>query len=453
MSSQAYPASAGRCSSGLPGLRVLPRSPHIPRAPSGEKRPWEVLKLRDFRLLWTANAMYFAAQQVSFIALQWFVLELGSSKTLLGLAAATQGMAVLLISPIGGVIAERTARRDLLIAGRVGLLSTTLVMAVLVALGAAALWQALLSAAVTGVFVALTQPATQTFLYDVVGAEWEVSAITVNASATSIFNVAGPAVGGILIASVGIAGAYAFGGVGYFIGLPLMALIPVAGRTKNLKRLHPLVEMREGFAFMQANPLMRWLLGLSLVSVVGSFIYVLRPVYARDVFNVGAAGLGVMGAFFGAGALVSAFAMTFLVGRIQRQGLALLLITVLWDVGMVLFALSQNFVFSLIVQFFMGMVGPLWQAMMQTILQTSAPPQLRSRVMSVYFMAMQGTYFGQFLGGALADLLGNTWPLLIAAGTQLAALGLTFLFSASIRTFRASARVRQPVLPATPTPA
>jgi predicted MFS family arabinose efflux permease len=405
---------------------------------TNEGRAWEVLKLSHFRSLWIANGLYFAGQQIALISAQWFILDQSSSKTALGLAALIQGSMVLALSPLGGVLAERSSRRNLLALGRAGLALPCVAMAILTFTGQATLWHALLSAAVIGTFIAITQPATATFIYDIVGQRRLTSAIALNASSQSLFNIAGPALGGLVIAVSGVAATYAIGGLAYAVGIVFMLLIPVIGKTRQVAQSNAFRDVAEGMRFVATDPLMVWLMGFCFATVVGSWVNLLRPVYAREILNVGAPGLGLLSAFYSAGSLVSAFFMALFLEKIKRLGIALALINTEYVIAFAVFAVSTNFAVSLIAQFFMGIVGPIWLAMIQTILQTSAPPHMRSRVMSVYFMAMQSATIGQFVAGALADLLGGVWTLLIAAAIQGSFLLLALFFAKPVREFRVS---------------
>ena len=401
-------------------------------------RAWNVLKVREFRFLWIANGLYFAAQQIVLLSGQWFILDIGGSKTALGLAALIQGAVVMVLTPFGGVLADRTARRDLLIIGRIGLALPCLLMAALTFLGIATLWHVLLSAAALGVFIAVTLPASATFIHDVVGGRQITSAIALNASSQGLFNVAGPAIGGIAIASFGVAGSYAIGSSGFLVGIALVAMISVRGGSAPSVRTSMWSDVVAGVRYVMRTPLNVWLTGFALTPLFGGFMALLRPVYAREILDVGAAGLGLLGVAFGAGSLLSLSFMVFFLERIQRMGLALIVVHMQWALGFVVFALSTNLALSLASQFLLGMVGPVWLAMIQTMLQTSAPTEMRSRVMSMYFIAMQSSFIGQFLGGALADLLGAVWTLLIGALVQGAFLLLVVVFGESVRGFSVS---------------
>ncbi|MBI4232888.1 MAG: MFS transporter [Chloroflexi bacterium] len=394
----------------------------------------ESFAIRNFRYLWGANGLYFAAQQMQILATQWLVLELTGARAMLGLVATVQAIAVLLLSPYGGIIAERSSRRNLLISGRAGLVALTVLVGILVSTDTVRLWHVFSAAVGFGVFVALTQPATQGFLFDLVGKKKLMNAIALNSTATSVFNMAGPALGATFIALVGIDGAYFASGGAYLIGILLMAMIPILGKTAGLEKKSPIRDIADGLRYMTHSPLTLWVFVIVALNFFGAFVLVLRPVYARDVLNVGVRGLGLMGLSFGAGSLVGATAATMLSG-VKRKGYLLILVTMLWDVGMAGYGLSHSFALTLACEFLLGIVAPIFQASTMTMLQVSAPDQMRSRVISAFFMVNQLMFFGQFLGGFMADQLGDRTPLFFAATMQFGVLLFALFFASPLKNF------------------
>jgi MFS family permease len=338
-----------------------------------QARAWRLLTVREFRLLWIANGLYFAALQIVLLSGQWFILDVGGSNTTVGLAALIQGAVVMLFTTFGGVLADRSERRNLLIIGRLGLALPCVFMAGTTFLGIATMWHVLWCAAALGLFSALSLPVSATFILDVVSHRHITSAIALNASSQGLFAVAGPAIGGVAIASLGVAGSYAIGAFGFVVGIAFVAMIQVRGRPVPSVRAGVWSDVVKGMRYVMRSPLNLWLAGFALAPLFGAFTAVLRPVYAREILDVGAAGLGMLGVAFGAGALVSLSFMIFFLERIQRMGLALLFVHTQWVIGNMVFALSTDFTVSLVSQFFLGMVGPVWLAMIQTMVQTSAP--------------------------------------------------------------------------------
>jgi predicted MFS family arabinose efflux permease len=413
-------------------------------SPTKKVSNWALLKDRNFRLLWGANSLFFASQQMQLLAMQWLVLSLTGTRTLLGLVAMVQGIAVLLASPLGGVLAERSARRNLLMSGRAGLVLVTVGMGILVITDLAQVWHVIMAALGIGLLLAITQPATQTFLYDIVGKDNLMRAIALNASATSTFNMVGPALGGTLIAVVGVSGAYFAGGSGYLLGILFMAMIPILGQTQGLAKTSYWKDIRDGVKYVRSSPVTLWLMGFVSMNFFAAFVLLFRPIYAKDVLHVGASGLGLMGLFFGLGAMVSSVTTAMLLANVKRKGLLLVLTVMQWNVGMMIFAFSRDFPLTLFSQVLLGMCGPMYQTSIQTILQTTAPDHMRSRVMSLYFMMMQINVFGQFLAGVLADTIGNTMPMVIASLVHIAFLIMVLAVGAPIRDFGKEPKLQPP---------
>jgi len=394
----------------------------------------DVIADKNFRFLWAANGLFFGGQQIQLIATQWLTLTLTGSRTVLGLMTAIQGLAVLLASPAGGILAERTARRNLLMLGRLGLFVVTIIMGALVGFGVAQIWHLALAAIATGIFVAFTQPATQTFLYDLVGRERLMPAIAVNTSASSFTGMLGPVAGGMMIASIGVAGAFYGSAVGYFVGIFLMGMIPILGKTVGLEKANIVSDLVEVFNYIKGSKITLWLYGNSLVAFFGGMFFVMRPVYAREVLDVGAQGLGIMGLCFGMGSLVSVLLVTSIF-NVKRKGMVLIISTIVWDVGMIGFAFSHSFPLTLAFEFMLGLVPPFWQSSIMTILQTTAPDRIRNRVVSTHFMIFQAMFLGHFMAGALADAFGDKFPLVFAAIARILVMLVMLVMAAPLKNY------------------
>ncbi len=139
---------------------------------------------------------------------QWLVLQLTSSRSILGLTGFSQGIIVVLLSPTGGVMADRLSRRSIVIFGRGAFFIIAAVMATLVLTDSVRVPHVMIAAALAGAVLAFVQSATQSYVYDLVGPERLGNAVALNATSTSLATLVGPSIGGLLIASAGIASAY-----------------------------------------------------------------------------------------------------------------------------------------------------------------------------------------------------------------------------------------------------
>jgi len=372
--------------------------------------------LRDphFRTYWTSNALFFIGQGLVLLGAQWLMLTLTDSRLLLGAIGGIQGGVVFLLSPVAGVMADRMARRNLLIWGRLGFTVVLVVIGLLVVTDAVRWWHLLLASGVSSIFLALSQPATQTYVYDLVGRERLTNAIALNSMTTGVFLIAGPSMGGALVATIGPEGTYFAGGVGYFVGALLLLTIPVPGKTASAPRRSSFAhDIAEGVRYLRRDPLLPWFFLAVGITFFCSAITTLRPVFAKEILMVGPVGLGWMGATFGAGALLSSLLVAAVGGQLKLKGLVMLLSCLGWCIGKVIYSQSHWFPLNLGLEFGMGMVPAFYVASAMTILQVRVPEHLRSRVVAVYFMILQFSQMNGLTAGLLADHLGDRMTLLL----------------------------------------
>ncbi|MFN0094339.1 MAG: MFS transporter [Dehalococcoidia bacterium] len=362
----------------------------------------------SFGVYWVSNALFFIGQGLVLLGAQWLMLSLTQSRTVLGLMGAIQAGVVIALTPVAGILGDRVARRDLLIAGRLGFAVVTLGMGVAVLVDAAEVWLILASVGVSSVFLAISQPASQSYVTDIVGQDRLMTALALNALATGVFQVLAPSVGGGLVAAVGSDATYLTGGAGYVIGALLLATIPIRGRTTGQARGSFWADTGAGLRHLRVDPLLRWVfLPTTVVTIFAGAILAMRPVFAREVLDVGASGLGWLGAAFGAGSLLGSFIVIALGPRLKLKGLVLLLGPLVWVTCMVFYAISPWFTLTLVLEAGMGLTSPFWATSVMTILQVRVPEQLRSRVLAVHFMIMQGMQLNWLLTGFVADMIGD----------------------------------------------
>ncbi|MSP79340.1 MAG: MFS transporter [Dehalococcoidia bacterium] len=396
---------------------------------------WGILRDSNYRWLWVANGLFFASQQAELLALQWIVLDLTESKTLLGLLSLLQGLAILFMSPLGGVAAERMPRRNLLVYSRVGLVLKTAILSALIFSGHIQVWHIIISVMVAGTLLAIAQPATQSFLYDIVGPQKLPAAIAFNATAMSTASLIGPSLGGVFIYLAGAGMAYLCGGAGYLIGILFMLMIPIAGKTGGLPRTNVFRDVVEGARYARSSPLTMWVLFLVSLNFFGSGIILMRPVYARDILHVGAPGLGLMGLAWGLGALISSLLVPLVFDRFKRLGWIIIIGVLQFDIATVVFAFSRDFTLSLVLLVIIGSVTPFYGASGQAMLQLSAPDDMRGRVLGFFFMMQQFVLVGQFFVGALADAISPTWALAISASIRVILAVVVLVIAAPLRDF------------------
>ncbi len=345
----------------------------------------------------------------------WLVLQLTDSEFLLGLTTAAASLPVLLFTLWAGVVADRADKRRLLVVAQSAALVQALAMAVLTDAGVITYPMILVLAIVLGTANAFEIPTRQSFFVDLVAREDLTNAIALNSSAFSATRIVGPAVAGALIGAVGIASAFYLNAASYLFVLVALLLIRLPAFQPPTERVSARENLREGFDFIRGNRIIATLVGIvAAISIFGFPFVILMPVFARDVLQVGASGLGWLLAASGAGSLVGALTLAALPPRVRR-GPLLLASSLGFTVFLAGFALSRSFALSLVLLGFTGFTVILNNSTTNALLQSLVPNQLRGRVMAVYvFMFLGMSPIGALQAGTLANWLGA--PAAIAAG-------------------------------------
>ncbi len=388
------------------------------------------------RYFWS-NALFFFGQGFLLMGAQWLLTELTESRAIIGLMGGIHAVVVIILSPYGGVIADRTARRDLLIVGRVGLAGVAIAMAAVVLLGAAQVWIVLVAVGFEAAFLALSQPATQSYVYDLVGPRRLPTAVALIAMVTGVLQFAGPSAGGILIGAAGVQATYLIGASGFVIGALFLIAIPIKGKTEAAvaTTISFTTDIVETVRHLRRDRLLIWILmPATFITLFAGAILLLRPIFAKEILEAGSWGLdgawrfGFLQGAFGLGSLAGSLIVVGLGERLKLKGLTLLLAPLDWCACMLVFAVSPWFALSLGVEFFMGISSPFWMVAMMTILQIRVPAELRSRVLAVYFMVLQFMQLNWVYSGALADAIGDREALFIMGAIPFGLLILMLIF-------------------------
>ena len=379
----------------------------------GVGRIWSTLRIPHYTPFFVANFSQFLFSHVAMMAMYWLMTGLTDSRLYITLVSFFQGVTVFVLLPTGGVIADRVSKKNLLIAGRLGMVLLVVVMGLLVHAGVAQIGHLWVGSILGGVIMSLTQPATQTFVYDLVGRDRLENAVALNASAGGVANVLGPLAGGVTVAAIGVASSFFVSGVGMFLSAGLLLAIPVAGRVvAEVERQRPLQEIREGFGWVWNDRGVRLVMFASCMALFNGAISSMRPVYARFVLDVGEVGLGWMSTAGGAGTVLTALALSMLT-RFRYVGLWITGGMFGFAVCIVLYSFAFSYSYILFVEFLLGVTGQIWNVTVMAGLQLAVPEHMRGRVISMVFMAAQLGFVGQPIVGALADRFGDQVALAI----------------------------------------
>ena len=382
------------------------------------------LRHRGFRLLWTATLLSSTARWADLVVVGWLTLELTDSPLMVGIVAAAK-MVGYLAAPFMGVVADRMDRRLLLLVAAGANLTASAVMLLLLVAGWLELWHVIGLALVSGLTWALDNPTRNAFVPDLVETEDLTNAIALNALAIEITVVVGPALGGMLIPVLGMAGAY-----GLIAGLLLLDVLVLLMMKKDVRHgaahTHeaPVKSLISGFRYVRDNHTVLMLLVIAclLNFLAAPYRYAYLPLFARYVLDVGPAGYGVLTAAAGVGALIAGLWVVSM-GNYRHKGRWLAWSGVVWPASLLLLALSTWYSVSLALVFLAGLTQAMvWTIIATLILSNTAQP-MRGRVMGLRTGVVISLPVGNFLGGAVAEHFGVAF----AQGTYAVAAMLAML--------------------------
>ena len=348
-------------------------------------------------------------------SLGWLVLRLTGSAGLLGLASFVGSAPAIFLTLYAGALADSVDQRRLLLATQVGLAIFAGLLAVLVQADAILFVEVLLLAALAGVANALAGPAFQAIIPALVGREALGNAIALNSAQFNLARIVGPAIAGVLIGIAGEAPSFWLNAVSF--SAVIVALVAIRMPTESMveqSRAGLWANLGEGFGYVRGRKPLLALLALAMAPAVFILPYLtLLPIFANEL-RIGAAGLGLLTASIGVGALAGALAVAFrrragANGRTLAIGLSMMALSV------TVFALSRIEILTCLALAALGASQVAYYTSTNTLIQLLSPGRLRGRIMSIYVLTSIGiSPIGSLLAGGVAEVIGA--PLTLAAG-------------------------------------
>jgi MFS family permease len=383
------------------------------------------LRHRDFRLFWIGQLISQIGTWMQSVAQAWLVLELTHSPLHLGIVSALQFTPVLLLSPVGGVLSDRFAKRKVLLISQTAMQLQAFVLAALVWSGRVEYWHVAVLAAVYGLSRAIDIPARQSYITDLVGRSDLPNAVALNSVVMNGARIVGPAVAGLLIAAFGVALAFLLNGVSFVAVLVALIAIRTEGRP-DIGRLGIREGVLSALNYAAGTPPVAFTLGLMVVvSLLVLNFNVIVPLVARNVLHQDAHGFGLLMSSLGAGAVAGAFGVALF--RRGQPPLAFLVASgALLCAGLAALAAVSHFFLAALVLALLGCCQILFTTGCNTTLQLIAPNELRGRVMGLYTVTFAGmTPFGSLLIGWVAEHQGIRMA--CAAGGAIGLVGVAVL--------------------------
>jgi len=347
------------------------------------------LQVPNYRRYIQGQAISLIGTWMQMTAQSWLVLELTHSATVLGLVVALQTLPVLLLAPYGGVIADRVDKRRLMIALQAAMGVQALILGVLTVTGAVRVWEIGVLAAALGVNNAFENPSRQSFMLELVGPEHLRNAVSLNSTLVNVARLIGPAAAGILIAVVG-------DGVCFLLNAASFVAVITSLVRLDTTRLSPVKpaprargQLRAGLRYVRRSPGLA--VPLLMMAAVGCLTYefqVSLPYMASRGLHAGSTGFGFMTAAMGLGAVIGGLVVAT---RGRTGSMALVISATGFGAAMTLATIAPNLGSALVALTLVGAASVSFMSMGNATLQLRSAPEMRGRVMSLWFVSFQGS--------------------------------------------------------------
>lgn len=387
----------------------------------------DALRYRDFSLFWTGALFSNIGMWMQNVTVPYVLYRETGSASWVGFAAFMQFIPGVLLGPLAGSLADRFPRRTVLLISQclAAALAFTLWGAFETGRATPSVIVALIS--LTGVVFGLAIASWQAFVTELVPREALLNAVTLNSAQFNGSRALGPAIGGVVLARYGPAWAFLINGVSYITVITALLLIHPRPREHAKPEGRVLAQFRESTRYIARHPGIA--LSMALVAAVGflgSPVFQLAPVLAKDVYKVGAGAYGFLTGALGGGAVIGAVLLGSLGGGVRRSTLAA---CSMLAYGLALAGLAASSIYAAGVAF-MALAGMAYLAVvasLQTTVQLLVAESLRGRVLAVYVMMFTAAYpVGSLIQGRIADALGARATIAMAAAT-LTLLGIALV--------------------------
>lgn len=365
------------------------------------------------------------------VAQGWLVYQITGSRLALGTISFLGALPTLFLMLPAGAIADRIPKKKLLVATQSLMMLCAFTLSLLTATGLVAVWHIGLLALILGVAQSFDAPARQSLAVEMVDDRRDLaSAIVLNSTMFNLARIVGPAVAGVILATVGTAWCFLLNGLSFIAVIIALLVMRLPVYIPRSNRQPMLQEILIGIKYVWHNIRVRSIiLVVGAATLFGMTYAVLLPAFAADVLHAGEAGLGYLSTAVGVGALAGSLTVASL-GRTHRKGILLLVGNLSMPIALLLFAFSRTLPMALASLALVGWASITQNATANTLIQLLVPDELRGRVMSLYMLVFFGSGpFAALQAGVLGQAYGPGPAVAIGASVMLV-IGVIVLFAA-----------------------
>jgi MFS family permease len=379
---------------------------------------FSALKHRNYRLYFFGQAVSVTGTWMQSLAMSWLVLSLTTSAIKLALVNVLQFAPTLVFGLVAGVLADRVPKRSLLVVTQSIAALSSVTLAILTWTDHIDLWQVYLIALIVGINNSFDMPSRQAFVSEMVGDKADLpNAIALNSTLFNMGRLVGPALAGLVLGAFGIAICFMIDALSYLAVIASLLMMHVAPAVQAVRKRNPIESLRDGLAYVRATPVIGYLVIFAgLVGDFGINFNVWMPLLAKQEIDTGPGGFGLLMSSLGIGALVGALSLAFRskgasLERMVATGLLLGLSEVVLGLAT---EIAPRLILAMVISAFVGYGLTSTMAMANTVVQSTAPDELRGRVMSVYIMVSTGVApLGALLAGAVANAANTSVSILL----------------------------------------
>lgn len=373
---------------------------------------------KNFSIFWFGAFLSSIGFWIQTVGQGWQVLQLTHSALLLGLVTLAATLPNLVFSLFGGVLVDRWDRRHLLFYTQAIYMTTALLLGILTTLHIITVWEILIAALVNGIVSAIGLPAWQTFVTDLVSPQELRQGVALDFMQFNLSRAVGPALGGILVGLVGIAGSYYLNSVSYIAVLLSLLLIHTDHTRHVAKRQSILKGLGEGLHYVRQHPALQLALLLQFLLAFLVFPFAtLLPIFAASIFHIGAQGLGMLNAVTGIGALSGALLFLLMSQKVQRTLRLMIFLCLIGGGACIALAFAYDIRIALPFLVILGVCSVLPLVVTNTAIQVMTPEGMRGRILSIRVLITFGLApFGNLLVGWVAQNIGAQITLALSGG-------------------------------------
>jgi MFS family permease len=370
---------------------------------SAWQRTFSSLRIRNFRYYFAGQSLSLIGTWMQSIAQSWLVFTLTHSGFKVGLLVAVQTLPILVLGPLGGSVADRFGKYRILFYTQALAGAQALILAVLTLTGHLQVWELFVVAGLLGLINAVDNPTRQTFVGEMVGRDDLANAVTLNSVMVNVARAIGPAVAGILIASIGAGWCFLINALSFGFVLISLHAIRTDELTTTPRTLHMRGQVRAGFRYVGRTPILRD--ALIMMAVIGCLTYefqVSLPLMAGNTFHGDSRTYGFLTACMGVGAVIGGLVAA---GRRGGGPRRLVGTAALFGAAVLAAAVAPSLAVEGAVLLLVGAGSVTFLSLGNATLQLQSEPAMRGRVMSLWSVAFLGS---TPIGGPVVGLVGSS---------------------------------------------